>query len=736
MMKKLKCLPMATVGLASLVIMLVIIISGHNFEGGVIAAAVGAVLLNVTVISKKIREVTVLLYLAAAFLFSGILMITQSTCSLDAANSVAGRDVEVIATVTGDKESYPAKSVYILKTKTVDGVDVRVRLRLVSNVSLDICPGDEIAFSSKVYSVDKFESSSKIYYMSEGIYLGANVYEGDDEIVITKDGSNTLECKLQLLRDEIKSRIYSLLPNEYGATAIAVLLGDKSGMSDETLSDFRDSGVYHLFAVSGLHLSIWVLGLWNFLKKLGVPKRLNSFIALFFAICFMALMGFTPSVTRAGVMLIVLMTGNLVSRVPHSLNSLGVSLFVILTLNPMAAASISLLLSFSATLGIITVYQHIDKRIDSLLSKIKPVLLKKAVRSLVSVFVISVVAVIFTFPVNCVAFGEVNFIGPVTNLLVSFAATVLMILAGVTVMLSFWPFASNLCALGCGLLSEYVIYISDIMSDVTFTRVRTDGILFSVFIIMAVSLCLCCVILFKNNRSRVKALICCMVSLSIITGCISVVYNHDLTTVKVMDVDDGICLVVKNQNKTAVIGCGGSDAYSFDDIAYEIYDKTPSLLIVPDNNEWNSLFLGDLTKKFSFDRIIAGEPVTTENVTVEPDFILNPWDSGSIEFHKTNELTYAYCVFGQTDILIVFECSDSAVISKHTDADILIFSYYLPDSFDISSFGSVIISSTKQVGEDMVQIYAPFNQNIYSTMGENNITLEMKKDLNIRISYN
>ena len=735
MMNKFKYLPMATVGLSSLGIMLAIILSGYNFEGGAAAVAIGAVLLTVTVISKKLREVTVLFYLSAALLFSGILMISESTCSFDVANSVTGKDLSVVAEVTGEKEIYPSKSVYILNTESVDGTEVDVKLRLISNSALNVYAGDKISFVADIYSVDRFDDSVRRYYMSEGIYLGANIYDEGESITLINDGSETFLFKLQLLRDEIKSRIYSVLPNEYGATAIAILLGDKSGMSDETLTSFRGSGIYHLFAVSGLHLSIWVLGFFNFLKKLGVSKRLNSFVALLFTFLFMLITGFTPSVTRSGIMLIVMMCGNLAGRVPHSLNSLGLSLFIILMFNPMAAASVSLLLSFSATLGIVTAYEAIDKLIESKLNIIKPAWVKKALKSFLSLFLVSVVVVIFTFPVSSFTFGEVCLIGPVTNVLISYAATLMMIFAGGIVLLFSVPFGVNFCALSCGVLAKYVIAVSDYLSNIPYASIRTDSILFTAFFLLVLCSVVCCFILIKNRAALFKGIMACIISLSIVIGCVNVVYRRNLTQIRVMDVDDGICLVIKNKSKTVVLGCGASDNYAIDDVKYEIYDKTPSLLVVPDNNEWNSLFFSELCSSFDFERIITGEDTGVENAITEPDFILNPWNGGSIEFHKTKDITYAYCVFGSDDMLIIFDSADGAEITDHLNADVLICSYYLPINTDLSSFGKIIISSTKAVGEDMIKKYTASNSDIYSTLGENDITLEMRTGRETKIFY-
>lgn len=735
-MSKFKFLPMATIGFASLGIMLLIILTGHNFEGGVSAVAVGAILLTVTVISKKLREVTVLLYISAAFLFSGILMISAATCSLDVADSVAGKDVTVVASVTGERESYPAKSVYILETETVGGEDVNVKLRLISNTSLCMYAGDDIKFTSKVYSVNSFENSLKRYYMSEGIYLGANVYNGDEDIEILEDGSDTFDCKLQLVRDEIKNRIYSVLPNEYGAVAVAMLLGDKSGVSDETLEMFRTTGIYHLFAVSGLHLSVWILGIYSFLKKLGLRNKLNSMLAILLTVGFMALTGFTPSVSRAGIMLIVLMSGNLVGREAHSLNSLGISLFVILAANPMAAASVSLLLSFGATLGIVTLYQSIDKILNIKLSCIQKKTVRRPIKAVLSVFFVSVSASIFTLPVNSFSFGEICLIGPVTNILVSFVASLMMTAAGGIAILFPVSFGANACGYVCGIMAKYIMLISNFLSKIPFACIKSDSVLLAVFALITVGGLACCLILLKTNRARIKGIIVGVVCAGVICGSVNMIYWHNLTTVKVMDVDDGICLVVNNNKEKIVIGCGASDPYSAQDVIYEVYDKASPLLIVPDNNEWNSSLVADVCKSIEFDRVISGETIDNVDTIVEPDFKLNPWNNASVEFHKTPQITYAYCVFGANDLLIVFNSTEDALLTEHLDADVLICSYYLPDDMDLSLFGNIIVSSTKAVGEDMIKRYSTFNPNIYSTLGETDFTIDLRKDKPIKISYN
>lgn len=733
MNKKLKFLPMAVTGIGSLVIMLVIILSGYVFEGGVIAAVIGGILFVVTVISKKLREVAVLFYLSAALIFSGIMMASGSQCSYNHAKLLAGDDALVVAKVTGESESRPSKVVYILETESVGDTDINVKLRLVSNVALDIYAGDIISFTEDVYCIDKFDSSLSRYYMSEGIYLGATIYDGEEKYTLIKDGSDTIACKLQLLRDEIKARIYSYLPNEYGSVAIGMLLGDTSGVSDETIASFKRSGVYHLFAVSGLHLSIWVMGVYTFLGKLGLSRRKNGAFSVIFTFFFMALSGFSPSVTRAGVMLIAAKGGTLLKREVSAINSLGFALMVLLLFNPMSAANVSLWLSFSATAGIITLYKKLEEKVDLHLSLIKPKPLGKGVKALVCTFLVSVTAVLFTLPVSCFAFGGISIMGPITNLFVAYPATVMMISAGICALLQSISFAGNLSALVCGIMAKLVIYITDKTGSVPFAMIKTESLILIIFAIILISITVCIYMLVKDSRKRVKALVSSVLVVSLIFVGAGVIYRRGLTTATVVDVDDGICIVVEKSGEKLILGSGSSDSYAYDKVEEEVFDSRASMLIVPDNNKWNSGICNDLIDRIEFERIISGEAINGVGSTVEPDFRLSPWDSGSIEFHKTEALTYAYCVFEATDMLIIFDCDEDAVISQHLDADVLVCSYYLPDSLDLSGFGNIIITSSKKVSEDMIKRYSSFNNSIYSTLGQQSLSLQMRSSREVEI---
>lgn len=731
---------MATIGFAALLILLGSILSGYMFECGVASIAIGALLLVFMIISKKLRGRTVLFYLSGALLFSGIVLSSNMIYGYEAAQDYTGKNVDVVATLTGKTISNDSGVVYILKTVTLNGDKVSTKMRLSSNASIGAYAGDTIAFSSKVYDLSDYDKGLRISYLSQGIYLNSYIYQSDENVDIIKDGSKTLTCKLQLMRDTIKTRIYSLLPNENGAIAIAMLLGDSSAISDKTISAFSLTGVSHLFAISGLHLSIWVMGLYYLLDKIGFNKRINSTITILFTLFFMLLTGFTESISRAGIMLIVMALGNLLQRGADSVNSLGVAAFIILMFNPFAAANASFLLSFSATLGILVLFKPINIVFIKHTMRIKYKALRRALNALLSVFSISLCASIATLPVSAFVFGSVSLISPIVNVFISHAATLLMVTGGFAAI--FFPFSaiSRACALISGLLSKYVVAVTSWFSRLPLNAIKTDSIFFIAAVILCVIGIICCVLLISKKSAILKSCVAVVICACLLSGSSFLIYSHNLTQVTVVNVGDGLSMVVKKGFQQIILGCGGSDKYKSKNIQ-AVSSQKPDLMIVPDTKRWNAECTEGLLSSLNFDRIISGEKNNEleslfKDYIVSSSFRLNPWENASIEFFKTQSITYAYCIFEGTDILVIFDCDNNAKLpDKHLDADFLICSYYLPYESDVSGFENIVISSSDEIANDVGNYFIQSNKNIYSTFGKQNVDIDIRKENKTKIYY-
>lgn len=733
--------PLACVGFTAIAVMLLIILSGHIFAGGAAAFALGAVLLVSAAVSKKIRRYTVLVYTAAALIFSGLALCAEYTYSYEKAVSAVCENAVIQGELTGECESSDAGVYYVLKNVSVNSVELSSKLRLSSSSPIEAYAGDTVSFTADVRSVDDFHSSLKNYYISKRIYLTTYVKDAENVSVI-KSGEDTLTQKLQLIRDEIKIRIYSLLPNEYGGVIIAMLTGDKNGISDELSDAFSDSGISHLFAVSGLHLSVWALGFYTLLEKIGIRRRLNAAFAILFTLCFMALSGFSPSVMRAGLMLIIMLSGSFFERIQDSLNSLGAAVFIILILNPMQAVDISLLLSFSATLGIITMSESLYRPIGLKLGTVRPKALKNVLKASASVFSVSLCAGIAVLPVSAFVFDRISLVSPLTNVLVSYPATAAMISGGISaVLFPLGGFAVPF-AFTAGLIAKYIVAVAKFFASLPFSSVGTSSVYFKVGFILCVTLAVCTLIFVKDSKKRIKAICAALSAVCICLGAVFIVYNHSMTKITVAPVGDGTAVAVKNGSHSILLGCGGSNYDSSYAVLEAINRDKADMLVVPNNNRWNSSCAVDLIKAVEFDRIVVGEKISEvlslrEDSLVSQKFCLNPWENASIEFVQTELSSYAYCIFGGTDVLIVFDCEKASDIPKKClDADILICSYYLPDGIDYSRFGNVVISSGDRVCEDITDSIIGENRCVYSTYGGRSVGFEIRDKGSVTMYYN
>lgn len=166
-------------------------------------------------------------------------------------------------------------------------------------------------------------------------------------------------------REYIKKRILSCFKNkeESAYFVIAILFGDKEGLSDETLDIFRKNGTAHVLAISGLHIGL-LFGLLNKLLFFIKPK-LRSWISLSILFGYIMLIGAPISALRAGAMLLFALLSIKYERKYDMLNVLSLISWIVIIINPLIIFNISYQLSFIAVLIIATFYQTVKTKLNT-----------------------------------------------------------------------------------------------------------------------------------------------------------------------------------------------------------------------------------------------------------------------------------------------------------------------------------------------------------------------------------
>jgi competence protein ComEC len=198
----------------------------------------------------------------------------------------------------------------------------------------------------------------------------------------------------------------------------AVTLGLRQGLDSETRDLFSRSGVYHILAVSGLHVGIIAFILYTVLGALRVPRRGIPIIivAVLFIYSFVA--DLKPSVIRASIMASIFLIGLVLERKTHPLNLLGIALLVVLIADPHAPQDLSFQLSFAATASILLILCRY------------PMTSKNALRRwLLKPLLISLSAQAGTAPIVAYHFFRLPLLSALVNLYVVPAVTVSIALA-------------------------------------------------------------------------------------------------------------------------------------------------------------------------------------------------------------------------------------------------------------------------------------------------------------------
>ncbi|MEA4815689.1 MAG: ComEC/Rec2 family competence protein [Lachnospiraceae bacterium] len=178
-----------------------------------------------------------------------------------------------------------------------------------------------------------------------------------DSLIPTGKREDGIKYFLLGLRDSVMDVYDNIMPQEEAGILKAIIAGDKSYMSKDMLSLFRNAGLSHILAVSGLHVSIFTVSLfWVLNEILNIGKRKAAFIVSLFVICYTIIVGGSPSCMRAAVSSIIALFGIIIFKESDALNSLSIGIIILIILNPLVVHDIGFQMSFIATFFIIITF--------------------------------------------------------------------------------------------------------------------------------------------------------------------------------------------------------------------------------------------------------------------------------------------------------------------------------------------------------------------------------------------
>lgn len=186
--------------------------------------------------------------------------------------------------------------------------------------------------------------SAKDYYLSKGIYY----YSYTDHVTITKRSSENISNSLFQARRFITKQLHKQYDDQTAALLQGMILGDKSEISRDVKVDFKESGLIHILAVSGLHISMTGGGLYRLFRKIGVGLWVSTVAGFCMAAGYSILAGMSISSVRAVLMLGCFLLGQVLGKSYDMLSSAAFAGSVIFLWNPYCVFDTGFILSFTA----------------------------------------------------------------------------------------------------------------------------------------------------------------------------------------------------------------------------------------------------------------------------------------------------------------------------------------------------------------------------------------------------
>ncbi len=203
----------------------------------------------------------------------------------------------------------------------------------------------------------------------------------------------------------------------------AAFLGEKHLLTHETREAFRRSGMYHLLAISGLHVTLLAACTLLCMRCLPIPRWLRISAAMAVLWAYALFIGFIPSLVRAVIMGTILLAGMLTQRKHHALNALGIAALCWLTSSPASLYTPGFQLSFGATFGIIILVPALS---SVMRPSVKNTWVNLLVLPVVRLFTVSLAGFIATAPVLIYHFGSLTLTGMASNIVAVLLMTPVM----------------------------------------------------------------------------------------------------------------------------------------------------------------------------------------------------------------------------------------------------------------------------------------------------------------------
>lgn len=551
-----------------------IILNFFSVKWAFVFLALALGLFLVFMLVKKTRRAVSFPLVFACAAVAALIYICCCYATLEAQKPLHGASAEAEFYITDleQENSSGTGYIYSVKTKSIDisGAPQNIKLVLYTSNRIEADYYEVLRAKLTFYEIADNAYSSYGYF-GENIFTSASTYSYE----LTGERLSSPLRYVLYLREYIHDLFNEWLGEEYGGIAVALITGDKSGISDEILENFRVVGAVHLLAVSGLHISVLIGSFYWLMKRLAVPKVPRTVLALLTVLFYIALSGFAKSIIRAGIMMMVLFLARIFNERSDSLNSLGIAVFII-CLNPFAVSDVSAQLTVTAVLGILTVFPKFKRFYN---------FKRKIFRYPAEIFWVSVSVFITTFPSMYFVFGWVSTIGAFVNIAMVPIAECALVLSSLLLFLSKIPFLSSVIAFLDSVSIRLMVVITEKASRLSFAT--ADIACYIVGVTIGAVLLIFGIMFILGKTDKLKSTAALSAVLVIIVVSVSNLLGQNDTKLRVVSSGSSQAVIIYDSESAVVAGVQNYTQYYTVQKTVSSNGLYISLLIDSENSEYS-----------------------------------------------------------------------------------------------------------------------------------------------------
>lgn len=395
-----------------------IIIKSQLLELGFLFVIFGFVLAIILISVFWKQKKIVLIGFCLIFLIFGIW--THRTAELRIINSALKQynnlenSVVLTGTIIKEPDIRENSIQVVLKVDSINNIDLSSNR--VGNILIFASRYPEYKYGDKLKVIGRLENPPVFETFNYRDFLSKkeiySIVRGPKIELLDQDSQKTtilIRGKILDFKTKLREVIYSNLSPPQSSILGAMLLGDKSRISDKLKNKLNIVGLRHITCVSGMHIAILTAILMSFLIGLGLWRQHAFYITVILMVLFITMIGFQASAIRAGIMGLLFLAGQNFGRKSFSPRAIVMAAAIMLAINPLLLLNdIGFQLSFLAVIGIIyflPVFQKWFRKIPNIFQ-------------FRNILAMTLSAQIFTLPILIYNFGYFSLISPISNVLI------------------------------------------------------------------------------------------------------------------------------------------------------------------------------------------------------------------------------------------------------------------------------------------------------------------------------